>query len=410
MSIFKAYDIRGIYNDNLDKKTAYDIGRSFVLFLEKKNPKIVIARDGRLSSPELLKYLKKGIIDQGGTVYDIGLATTPMFYFADCCLKTDGGIMVTASHNPKEYNGFKIVGEKAIPISEKTGLKDIKEIISILGALPKKKGKAIKKNITSEYIKDITSEFDLKTYNFKIGIDTANSVGGLFIDKIFKKSNCKIYHLNKEVDGNFPNHNPDPLEKKNLKQLVSLIKEKKLDMGVAFDGDSDRAIFIDNNGKVISSDVILAFIADLMGEKTLCDVRCSSIVRDVMGDKLKISRVGHSFIKQIMKDNNIVLGGEYSGHFYLNKKNCFEAPFFFLFSILEQKKLSEKSLSELVKPYQIYAHSGEINFRLDNPKEKIKEIEKKYDKGKKTKIDGVRIDFDDWWLLVRLSNTEPILR
>jgi len=411
MNIFKAYDIRGIYNENITKETAYNLGRSFVLFLNKKNPKIVIARDGRLSSPELFKYLKKGIIDQGGTTYDIGLVTTPIFYFADCFLKTDGGIMVTASHNPKEYNGFKIVREKAYPVSEKTGLKDLKKIFLKIEehALSKNKGKSFKKNILNEYIKDIANDFNLKEFNFKIGIDTANSVSGILIDKVFKKTNCKIYHINKEIDGNFPNHNPDPLQKKNLKQLISLVKDKKLDLGVAFDGDGDRIVFIDEKGRVVSSDIVLAFLADILDVKVLYDIRCSNIISEIAGKKTYRSRVGHSFIKQTMKDKNIFLGGEYSGHFYLNKKYCFEAPFFVLFNILEQKKLSLKALSDIVKPYQKYYHSGELNFRVDNTKEKIKEIEKLYE-GKKTKIDGLRIDFDDYWILVRASNTEPVLR
>ncbi|MDD4661988.1 MAG: phosphomannomutase/phosphoglucomutase, partial [Candidatus Pacebacteria bacterium] len=237
-----------------------------------------------------------------------------------------------------------------------------------------------------------------------------NSVSSILIEKAFKKTTSKIYHLNKELDSNFPNHDPDPLLKKNLKQIISLIKEKKLDLGISFDGDGDRIVFLDEKAEVISSDIVLAFIADVLGKKTLCDIRCSRIVSEVVGDKLIKSRIGHSFIKEIMKKEKVYLGGEYSGHFYLNNKYCFEAPFFILFTLLEQMKLTSKKISELVLPYQKYYHSGEINFKVENKEEIIKKIEKKYSDGKKTKIDGIRVDYDDYWFLVRASNTEPILR
>lgn len=408
--IFKAYDIRGVYGENIDKDVAYKLGRSFVLFLNKKHPKIVIGRDNRSSSPELFNFLKKGIIDEGGLVYDIGLSTTPMFYFADCFLKGEGGIMITASHNPKEYNGFKIVGKNASPISEDSGLIQIRHIFENLGNSPKKKGKVIKKNVLKEYVKHISKDFDLKDFDFKIGIDTANSISSILIDEVFKKTNLKMYHINKELDSNFPNHDPDPLQKKNLRQLADLIKEKKLDLGIAFDGDGDRIVFLDDNAKVVSSDIVLALISDVLGKKVLYDLRCSNIISEIAGEKAYKSRVGHSFIKKIMKEEKIYMGGEYSGHFYLNDEYCFEAPFFILFKLLEQMKLSSKNLSEIVKPYQKYFHSGEINFKVDNKEKIIKKIEDKYKDGEKTKIDGVRIDYDDYWFLVRPSNTEPVLR
>jgi len=410
-NIFKAYDIRGIYGENIDKDVAYNLGRSFVIFLKKKHPKIVIGRDNRSSSSELFDYLKKGINDQGGTVINIGLATTPMLYFGSCFFKTDGGIMITASHNPKEYNGFKLVSKNALPIGEETGLMDIKEIYKTLDNEIKKGGKTIKKNILNDYIKFTQNNFNLKEFNFKIGIDTANAVSSILIDKIFKKTNCKIYHINKELDSNFPNHDPDPLQKNNLKQIINLIKEKQLDLGIAFDGDGDRIVFLDENAKVISSDIILALLADILGEKVLYDLRCSNIISEIAGEKACRSRVGHSFIKRIMKEGKIYMGGEYSGHFYLNNgKYCFEAPFFILFKLLEQMKLSSKKISELVKPYQKYFHSGEINFKVEDKSKIIKKIEEKYKDGEKTKIDGVRIDYNDFWFLVRASNTEPVLR
>ena len=409
-NIFKAYDIRGIYGQDINEEVAYKLGRSFVIFLNKNHPKIVIGRDNRLSSPEIFKSLKKGIIDEGGTVFDIGLSTTPMFYFADCFLKGDGGIMITASHNPKEYNGFKVVSKLAAPVAEDSGLKEIKDIFEKIEGEGKKKGKLFKKNISNEYLKFIKQGFDLKDFNLRIGIDTANAVPGIIVEKALKNTNLKIFHINKELDSSFPNHNPDPLPKNNLKQLVALIKEKKLDLGISFDGDGDRIAFLDENGKVVSFDIVLALLADILGTKVLCDLRCSKIIEEVAGEKALRSRIGHSFIKQIMKKNKIYLGGEYTGHFYLNDKYCFEAPFFALFKILEQIKLSSKKFSELVKPYQKYFHSGEINFEVKDKKKTLKEIEKEYGSGKKTKIDGLRVEYEDFWFLVRASNTEPVLR
>jgi len=409
-NIFKAYDIRGVYGQDLNEETAYKLGRSFVIFLNKKHPKIVIGRDNRASSPVIFKELKKGIMDEGGTVIDIGLSTTPMFYFADCFLKGDGGIMITASHNPKEYNGFKLVSKLAAPIAENSGLKEIKDIFEGLKGVGEKKGKVIKKNILNDYIKFIQKDFNLKDFDLRIGVDTANAVSGILLEKVFKKSNLKVFHINKELDSSFPNHSPDPLLKKNLKQLIALIKEKKLDLGISFDGDGDRIAFLDEKGKVVSFDIVLGVIADVLGTKVLCDLRCSKIIEDISGDKTVRSRIGHSFIKEIMRKEKIYLGGEYTGHFYLNDKYCFEAPFFALFKILEQMKLSSLSFSELVKPYQKYFHSGEINFEVRDKEKILKEIEKKYSNGKKNKIDGLRVDYDDFWFLVRASNTEPVLR
>lgn len=412
MEIFKAYDIRGIYGTELIDSDAYNLGRAFVLFIGKR-PKIVIGRDGRLSSPKLFSLLKKGINDQGGDVVDIGISTTPMMYFADCFLKTSGGIIVTASHNPKEYNGFKLVLKDAFPVSEQTGLKEIKKIVDNIASYPlaKKKGSSTSKSILTDYAKCTLSDFDVKNFNFKIGIDTANGAAGIAIDPILKNTGLKVFHINKKVDGSFPSHEADPLKIKNLKPLSELIKKKKLDLGISFDGDGDRVMFMDEKGRLIPSDIIIAIIGDVLGEKVLCDFRCSRIIKDCLKDKTTVSRVGHSFIKEIMKKNDITFGGEYSGHFYLNEKCCFEAPFFALFKILEQMNFSQKKFSEVADPYMKYFHSGEINFKIkDDPKKIIAKIESKYKKGKILKQDGLRVDFENWWFLVRTSNTEPVLR
>ncbi|GAI43755.1 unnamed protein product, partial [marine sediment metagenome] len=268
------------------------------------------------------------IINQGANVIDIGLVITPMLYFAVAHFKYDGGVSITASHNPAQYNGFKFVREKAIPISEKTGLKEIKKLALAGKFKIKRKGKVLRKKVLKEYIAFNLKDFDLEAIKpLKIVIDTANAVPGIVVPEIFKKTNCKIYHLYPKLDGTFPNHLPSPHEEKNLKGLKREVLKKKADLGIAFDGDGDRIIFVDENGKMIPGDLITALLAYLIlkenpGEKVLCDVRSSNIVRDAVkegGGKVVIGRIGHSFIKERMRKENIIFQGELNGHYYLRE-------------------------------------------------------------------------------------------
>jgi len=417
--IFRAYDIRGIYPKELDERAAYLIGRAFVKFFKKPRLKIVVGRDNRLSSPSLFKALTKGIIDQGADVIDIGLSTTPMHYFTVAHFKFDGGVMITASHNPPQYNGFKFVREKAIPISEKTGLKEIKKLTTRPGNVITRPGRVVKKEVLKDYIEFNLKDFHLKKIKpLKIVIDTANAVPGILVPKIFKKTNCKIYYLFAKLDGSFPNHLPSPHEEKNLKSLKKEVLRKKADLGIAFDGDGDRVIFVDEKGKMIPGDLITALLASLIlkenpGEKVLCDVRSSNIVRDVvkeMGGIPVIGRIGHSFIKERMRRENIIFQGELNGHYYLRTHYFCEAPFFVIFKILEEMSKQGKKISELTQPFKRYFHSGEINFEVKNKKKVLKTLENKFKGGKVLKIDGLRIVFPDWWFNVRPSHTEPVLR
>ena len=424
--IFHAYDIRGIYPSELNEKAAYKIGLAFVKFLRKKTKKkklnIVVGRDGRLSSPKLYKNLTQGITDTGADVINIGLSTSPMFYWTVGYYKFDGGINITASHNPREYNGFKLVREKAMKIGENSGIKEIKKMsqkVKISEFSKIKKGIIKKKNILSEYIKDNLALTDVKKIKkLKIVIDTANSVSGIVIPKIFQKTQCKIYHLFSKLDGNFPNHLPDPLKKENLKSLCTEVKKRKADLGVAFDGDGDRLFFVDQKGKIIEAHFITALLAELIleknpKEKILFDIRTSNIVPEIIrsnGGKPIVYRIGHALISNKMIEDKIFFGGELSGHYFLKKHYCCENPFFVLFKILEKMSESGKNISELVKPFQKYFHSGEINFKIKDKVKILKALEKKYKKGKISKLDGLRIDFNDWWFLVRASNTEPVLR
>lgn len=418
-SIFKAYDVRGIYPREINEEAAYLIGRAFVDFLKKKNPTIVVGRDNRLSSPALFKSLTKGIIDQGGNVVDIGLSITPLLYWTCAHFRFDGGINITASHNPTEYNGFKFVRKGAVPVSGESGIKEIQKIVSRNKFPQKRKGKIVEKKVLRDYINFNTKEFDFKKIKpLKIVIDTANAVPGTVIPEFFKKTRCKIYHICSKLDGRFPNHLPSPHEEKNLKDLKKEILKRKANLGIAFDGDGDRVVFVDEKSEMVRGDFITALMVELIlkdypGEKILCDVRSSNIVRDTVrehGGKVVLGRVGHSFIKERMRKENIIFQGELNGHYYLRSHYFSEAPFFVIFKILEKMSETGESMSGIVKPFQRYFHSGEINFVVKNKKEVIKTLEYKFRKGKISKIDGLRVDFPDWWFNVRPSHTEPVLR
>jgi len=423
--IFRAYDIRGLYPSEINEKIAFLIGRAFVKFLKKGAQKreiikIGIGRDNRISSPYLLRGLKRGILTERVKVFDFGLSTTPLFYFGISHLKLTGGIQITASHNPPQYNGFKIVKRGAFPVGEGSGLEEIKKLVFSEETLKReRKGISIKKKILKEYIDFNLKEFNLKDFlPLKIVVDTANSVSGILFPRLFEKTKIKIFHLFSELDGAFPNHPPDPLVKENLKVIRERVKKEKATLGVAFDGDGDRIIFIDEKGEIISGDLILAFLAKTILEKKprqkiAYDIRSSNIVPETIkryGGIPLVSRIGHSFIKQKMRKEDIVFGGELSGHYYSKNHYFCEAPILVLLKIIEKISQTKKPLSELIKPFKKYFHSGEINFKTEKKEEIIRELERRYKKGRVTKLDGIRIDFQDWWFLVRPSNTEPVLR
>lgn len=419
MEIFRAYDIRGIFPNEIDEEMAYKIGRAFVKFLRKKKLNIVVGRDGRLSSPQLFNALAKGILKQGANVIDIGLSTTPMFYFAAAHYGFDGGIQISGSHNPREYNGFKLIREGAVPVSGKTGIKEIRNLVLKNKFEAVKQGKIMKKEVLREYAAFNLKELNLKAIKpFKFVIDTANAVPGVIVPALFKKINCKIHHLFAKLDGNFPNHPPDPHQKKNLKCLQKEVKNKKADLGIAFDGDGDRVIFADEKGEIIGGDLITALIAiiilnDHPGEKIFYDLRSSNIVKEVIekaGGEIIIGRLGHSFIKEQMRKENIIFAGEFNGHYYLREHYFCETPFFVIFKILEEISKTGKPLSALIKPFKKYYRSEEINFTVKNKEKILRQLEKKYKAGKILKTDGLRVDFKNWWFNVRLSHTESLLR
>lgn len=421
--IFKAYDIRGIYPDELNEETAYLIGRAYVQFLKKKKPKIVVGQDNRLSSPDLFQSLTKGLITQGAEVVDIGLSTTPLLYFTVAYFDFDGGINITASHNAAQYNGFKIVREKAVPVSGMSGIYEIRDLVLAGKFQPEEKGNMTTKEVLSDYKKFNLEKFNLNRIKpLRIVVDTANAVAGVVVPEILKETNCQTDYLFLELDGSFPNHIPDPLKKENLKEICQKIKKEGADLGIAFDGDGDRVLFIDEKGEAVDGDLITALISKIIlkenpGENIIYDVRSSNIVPETIqenGGVPIVERIGHTFFKEKMREKDAVFGGELSGHYYCRNHFFCECPFFVLFKILEIISQSSEPLSKIISPFRKYFGSGEINFKVKDKEKILKELEKNPpgggEKGKILKLDGLRIDFKDWWFLVRPSNTEPLLR
>ncbi|MBW2992119.1 phosphomannomutase/phosphoglucomutase [Candidatus Woesearchaeota archaeon] len=414
--IFKAYDIRGVYPSEINEDIAYRIGRAFVKFLKCKN--VVVGKDMRESCDKLFDALAKGINDEGADVIFIGKCTTPMFYFCVAKYGYDSGVMITASHNPAEYNGFKLVREKAIPVGEGSGMEEIKKLASgDLGEVTGG-GKITEKEFMRDYIESAL-RYNNVTKKLKVVIDYGNGMGSLEADNVIKDIDLDLVEMYKEPDGNFPNHEANPLKEENTADLRKRVVSEKADLGIAFDGDCDRVGFIDEKGGFIPGDFILALIGKVMLEKNpgatiLYDLRASKIVKEFLeenGAKTLKSRVGHAFIKKQMRDNNAVFAGELSMHFYFKDEDFYaESSIGAILMILSLLSASDKRIGELVEPLKKYYQSGEINSEVEDKEGKMKEIEERYKDGKIEHLDGVSIEYDDFWFNVRPSNTEPLLR
>ncbi len=418
MSIFKAYDVRGVYPSELDEKLAYKIGRAFVTFLKVK--KVAVSQDMRKSSKSLKKELIRGITDQGADVIEVkGLCSTPRSYFACWFLKAPSSIMVTASHNPGNYNGFKFTREKAIPISGDTGIKDIEKLVlENKFKNVKKKGNVIKKDIISDYKKHILKFIDVKRLKpLKVVIDAGNGMGGKDIELVLDKLPLKVIKMYFKPDGNFPNHGANPLKEENLVDIKKKVKEEKADFGIAIDGDADRVFFIDENSETVPADFITCLIAEDILKKNkgrvLYDLRSSWVVKELIeknSGKAGMSRVGHAFIKEQMRKEKAIFAGELSGHFYFKDNFYTDSAVIAALKVIQLISEKGKKLSEIVRPLKKYYASGEINSEVGDKQGKMKELAKKYKNGNISWLDGVRIDFKDWWFNVRPSNTEPLLR
>ena len=427
-SIFKAYDIRGIYNTDFDDDFAYTLGLAYCQLrraeLGKDGFKIVVGRDMRLSSPALHAKLIAGLIDGGADVIDVGLVSTPTFYFSVAYYKYDGGVMVSASHNPKEYNGFKMVRQMASPISETSGIEDLKKMIlnNEVQAHHRQGTCSTKEGVVADQVThDLSFVDSTKLKALKIVFDTANSMGAPYFDELFKQlPQLSIERMNWDLDGSFPAHEADPFKPENVAELCKRVVAAGANLGIATDGDSDRIFFIDDMGVPVEPGIMRAilcklFLRDKPGATIAYDIRPGKITYDTIvanGGTPLVTRVGHSLIKEAVIDSGAYFAGESSGHFMLNMtgEGCYEVPGIVALRILIELSETNMKLSEYVKPYQKYAHSGEINIKTDAAPEKIALIRERYSGGEFNELDGLTITYPTVWFNVRKSNTEPLLR
>jgi phosphomannomutase len=404
-SIFKAYDIRGTYPDQID-----------VL----KPERAVIGRDMRTSSDNLNNAVKKGLAEGGADIDDIGLISTDGLYFAVGKYSYDCGIMITASHNPPQYNGMKICEREAVPLSGDGKLAEVKDII-LNDRFKKaaKPGSVNEKNIISDYVDHVLSFVDISRIKpFKIVVDAGNGMAGMIVPEIFNRLPCKLIPMYFELDGSFPNHPASPIEPENVADLKMKIKETGADLGAAFDGDADRVFLVDENGKTLGGDMATALVAKSLlkknpGSTVLYNLICSGAVPEVinsMGGKAIRTRVGHALIKPLMKKHNAIFGGEHSGHFYFRDNWYADSGLIALLVCLELISEADMPLSRQVSIFDKYVRSGEINSQVDDIKKKLTEIERKFSDGEIDKEDGLTVEYDNWWFNVRPSNTEPLLR
>lgn len=426
--IFKAYDIRGIYPTELNEELIYKIGRAYGLLRfkelgEDKKITIVVGHDMRISSPSLVKKLKQGLLDQGINVVDIGLTSTPTFYFAVAKFGYDGGMLVSASHNPKEYNGIKIVRQRSTPLGENTGMEELRDLVkNDVFVTNKEKGEEIKREDILKAEVEVAKQFaDLsKIKPMKIVLDTANAMGILYLEELFKDlPQIELIKINDKLDGTFPAHQADPLQEETLVDLKKKVIEKNADLGIATDGDGDRIFYIDNEGNridpaIMRGVVAQTFLKDNPGSVICFDIRPGKITEDLIleaGGIPSVTRVGHSFIKKQMLETGAVFGGESSGHFFVKfPDGVYESPMIATLRFLRVMSESGKSFADFVRPLNKYYHSGEINFKVKDKTMILDNLKEKFADKITQEFDGVSFDLGDWWFNVRPSNTEPLLR
>jgi phosphomannomutase len=431
-SIFKAYDVRGVYGDQIDDEVAFNIGRAFVRVLADLNHKpaaslnVGLGRDMRLTAPELAAMYREGMVAEGAHVIDAGQVGTEMLYFLVGSRGLDGGLMCTASHNPKQYTGAKLVRKGAIALSGDSGIQDIRKLVEagLPDVDPGTKG-------TFEEV-DLFDEFHAAAIKFidpanvkplKVVVDGGNGMAGPMVGPLLTSLGLDLVETYWTPDGNFPDHEPNPLLPENREFIIAKVRETGADLGIAWDGDADRCFFIDDTGEFVDGDFLTAILAehllakDNAGASILYDVRASRAVPDTVervGGKAFVNRVGHAFFKTRMRDEGAIFGGEVSGHYYFHDFYNADAGTIPALLVLEKLSVEGRKLSELVGDFRSkYFISGEINSTVDDADAKMAEIEEQYgslEGASVTKLDGISIDFDDWHFNVRKSNTEPLLR
>lgn len=421
MGAFHAYDIRGIYNKDFNKDDAYKIGFFLVGLL--KTDRVLVGRDSRVSSDEIFEYLTRGINDAGADVYTLGLSTTPMVYFATAKHGFNASVMITASHNPREYNGMKVSRENALPVGYDAGLKEIEHKIKTEQVHPvSAKGKIIDFDVKEDYLSFLKG-YRSSYSNLRVGIDCSNGMAALLIKDIL--GNDPVYIFD-ELDGTFPNHEANPLVPENIVDIQKLVKEQKCDVGVIFDGDADRVMFVDENSRFISPDLMIAVLGHYFLEEkkqkgiVLQDIRTSKAVGEYlapMGGTTQTWRVGRAFAAPKLREINGIFGGELAGHYYFRDFYYSDSGLMACLIILNViSKMKERgiSLSQLISKIEAYANSGEINFKIEKKREAMDAVRSHFI-GEETPtasfdFDGYRVEFPDWWFNIRPSNTEPYLR
>ena len=421
MNAFKAYDFRGKYNLDFTLEDIYKIGFFLPQLLE--TDRILVGRDMRLSTPDIFRSLTKGITDAGADVYDMGLCTTPMVYYFTAKHRFNASVMITASHNPKEYNGLKISRNNALPVGYDTGLGELERLIRSEQVMPiEKKGNVIDYPVKEEYL-HFLSQYKYDISNLNIAMDCSNGMASLLAKEVFGNH---PHYLYAELDGTFPNHEANPLEIENVKDLQQLVVENKADIGVIFDGDADRVMFVDENGDFIPPDLMIAVLGlylikekKVLG-KVIIDIRTSKSVSEYiekLGRETYTWRVGRAYAALKLREIDGAFGGEFAGHYYFRdffySDSAMMAALIFLHIFAELKK-EGVSVSSLISQIKVYANSGELNFKI-NEKEKAMEALKSHFTSQEQPVrvmdfDGYRIEFPDWWFNVRPSNTEPYLR
>ena len=422
MGAFHAYDIRGVYNVDFDKEVAYKVGYFLPELLSAD--KVLVGRDGRVSSPEIHEYLLKGLTDAGADVYDIGLSTTPMVYFGTAHYGFKASVQITASHNPAEYNGMKVSRENALPVGLDTGLGQIKEWVeSGRECVPaEKKGQVHDMDIRADYLAFLL-KYKGDWSDLKIAMDVSNGMASLFVRDIFGDQPSYIYE---ELDGRFPNHEPNPLNLKNIVDLQKLVSETRSDIGVIFDGDADRVMFVDENSRFISPDLMIAvlghYFLEERGEKGYIhqDIRSSKAVGEYlapMGGVMNTWRVGRAYAALKLREIDGVYGGELAGHYYFRDFFYSDSGLLaaiLILNVVAKMKAQGISLSQLIARIEKYQNSGEINFRVEDKLGAMNAVRDYFMQTEKSTaymdFDGYRVEFPEWWFNIRPSNTEPYLR
>jgi phosphomannomutase len=418
--IFKAYDIRGLYPGQLHGEVARRVGRAFVDYLGAR--RIAVGRDCRLSSPEIAAAFVEGARSQGAEVTDVGVVGTDILYYAVASHELDGGAIVTASHNPKEWNGLKLVRRGALALSGDAGIREIREWLAAgrYAERPPSTGTLRSADLREDYARHCLSFVDVSAIpRLKVALDAANGMGAVGAGAVFAHLPVETVRMYFDLDGTFPNHPADPLIEENRRDVVERVRAEKADLGVAWDGDADRCFIVDDLGEYVPGDFVTAILGESFarrepGAKIVYDVRASRAVPDrvrAAGGLPLMNRVGHAFIKKRMRDEAAVFGGEVSGHFYFRENWFADNGMIPALLVLEMLGREGRRLSEIVASLRERYHiSGEINSRVADVERALARIEERYRGGRLSRLDGISVDYDDWHFNVRPSNTEPLLR